>query len=80
MPERVPTHGILIPEAFKDSMMRGDTKVFRILAVGSKCPDVEPGDIAICYSHTDGPQPLGNGHMVITHDQIIAVVPTNQSA
>lgn len=75
LPERMPANGIVVPEAHKDSMTRGDTKVFRVLGVGRKVQDVHPGDIAICYSHTSGPIEAQDGKHIITDDQIIAVVP-----
>lgn len=73
-----------VPEAFNDDNNTGGPKQVRILAVGPGrrnkkgilIPiEAQPGDHAIIYSMTSGPEPIGDKKFVITDDQIIAVLP-----
>jgi co-chaperonin GroES (HSP10) len=53
-------------------------KLFRVLQLGSKPVEPKVGDRVICHSHTDGPKPLGDGRMIITEEQILAILPAPQ--
>lgn len=84
LPYKKPASGILIPEAFAESMMTGDTKVWTVIAVGPgrvnskgiRVPiECEPGDRIITKSYTAGADPMDDGNSIITDDQIIAVIP-----
>lgn len=75
---------ILMPQSFLDDNNTGGPKEVLVLAVGPgrvnrkgiRIPiECEPGDHAIIYSHTSGPEPLTDGNLVITDDQILAVLP-----
>lgn len=59
-------------------------RLYRVLQVGPgrttrkgvKIPiECEPGDRVICHSHTTGPMQMEDGTMLITDDQVLAVLP-----
>lgn len=69
------------------SMELGRPRVLRVLAKGPgrlnrkgvRIPlECEPGDRVIVHSYTEGPEELPGGRIVITGEQIIAVLPKNQ--
>lgn len=74
---------IILPQG-NDDVMDGP-KFWRVIAVGPGRLNAKgirfqieaaAGDRILTYSHTDGPEPLGDGRHVIDADQIIAVLPT----
>lgn len=74
---------ILLPESLKAAHF--DTyRLYRVLQVGPgritrkgvRIPiECQPGDRVICHSHTTGPIKMEDGTMLITDDQILAVLP-----
>lgn len=75
---------IFLTNRMQDDNNIGGPKEVRILAVGPgrltrkgvRVPiECEPGDRAIIFSHTAGPEPIGDGKFIITDDQILAVIP-----
>ena len=84
LPFREPTGGITVPDAFKESLHYGDTKVFEVLSVGPgrltgkgvRIPiEAAPGDRIVAQSHTDGTRPAGDDRIVINAETILAVIP-----
>jgi len=73
---------IVLPESLQADHL-DSYRLFRVLAVGpgrktkngAVVPiECEPGDRVICHSHTTGPQPLKDGTLIITGDQVLAVM------
>lgn len=75
---------ILLPPILVDDYNTGGPKEYEVLAVGpgrrnrkaiTVPVECQPGDRVICHSYTTGVTELDDGHMVITDDMIIAVIP-----
>lgn len=77
---------IQFPAACENQANVGGVKLHKVLAVGPgrrtrkgvAIPiECAPGDNIICHSYTDGPQDyhLPDGQLVITADQVLAVIP-----
>lgn len=75
---------IVLPPILLDDNNTGGPKEFLVLQTGPGrrtrkgvvLPiECEPGDRVICHSYTTGAVEVGNGKMIITDDQIIAVLP-----
>lgn len=84
-PTVVKTSGLIhLPPVCQDDYNTGGPKEVLVLAVGPgrvnsrgvRIPiECEPGDRLIIHSYTSGPQPLPDGNLLITDDQILAVIP-----
>ena len=75
---------IVVPDSVKDHYAFAGPKLFRVLEVGTgrvnrkgiRIPiEVSPGDRVLCQSYTTGPKEFGDGRLIITDDQILAVLP-----
>jgi co-chaperonin GroES (HSP10) len=78
------TGGIYLPESVRDDSNNGGVKVYRVLGVGPGFTNKKgvhfpiecaPGDRVMCHSYTTGPTELEDGTMIVTADQILAVLP-----
>jgi co-chaperonin GroES (HSP10) len=84
-PEVIKTTGLIhLPPVAQDDNNTGGPKEVIVLAVGPGrrnrkgvvAPiEAKPGDRCIIHSYTTGPQPLPDGSLIITDDQILAVIP-----
>ena len=80
----VSSGGIILPQSTHDDNNVGGPKEVLVISVGPgklnrkgvRIPiECEPGDRCIIHSYTTGPQPLPDGTLLITDDQILAVIP-----
>lgn len=84
LPERKPENGVLIPEAYEESLRRGDTGVYRVLAVGPGKRnhkgilihlEMTPGDIIIATNNYGATEPFHDGRILMDDSEVLAVIP-----
>lgn len=64
--------GILLPQ----TVNQDGPQIFKVIVVGSKVTDVQPGQLVLAHSYSAGAIPLPdtmNGRKMITLDQVLAV-------
>ena len=75
--------GIYLPESARDDHNVGGPKVYEVMGVGPGAMikgrrrplECQPGDRVICQSYLTGPIELEHDHLIITGDQILAIIP-----
>lgn len=77
---------IYLTQKLQFSMELGKPRLMRVLATGPgklnkkslRIPiEAHPGDKILVHSYTDGPMDLPDGTVILTDDQILAVLPQN---
>lgn len=76
---RTKVGSVFLPPSATGFQNTGDTKVYTVIAVGSKIDEpINVGDRVVCHSYTSGPEEYKDGQYFITHDQILAVIPNTK--
>lgn len=70
--------GIFFPPSAMDSARFGGPKLYDVLQPGSKAAEVLAGDRVLCFSWTDGAQPLDDGTAIVSMDQVLAIIPKDK--
>lgn len=70
-----------MPDAALDEFNTDGPRVYQVIATGPgewdkrkkrrRIMEIQPGDMVVCYSYTDGPIDVGMGLKMVTQNQVL---------